>query len=149
MSEFLAGKAVRKITTGIKVDTAINPIAAGANNLFTVVGGRVLMVALIGRVTTQIEAAATGCNVRIGAVALSLAGGLDITGDVVGTMYGITGTVGDAMYDTAGYLRLQTTPLVLNTGTVNLNNAGAGSTGAIAWSMLYVPIDDGAYVEAA
>lgn len=146
MSDYLAGKAVRKIALGIKVDTAIDAVGTGANDIFEVIGGRVLMVDWIGEVTTEIQAAATVSRLRIGTTALSDT--LDITGDTVGTLYGITGTVANDMYDTSGYRIAQAGALILDEGTVNFHNASGGSTGAIAFTMIYIPIDDGAYVEA-
>ena len=146
MADFLEGKAVRKIALGLKVDNAIAAVDNGANDIFEVVGGRVMMVDFIGEVTTGIQADATVSRLRIGTVNLSDT--LDITGDTVGTLYGITGTVGDNMYDTAGYRIAQAGALILDEGTVNFHNASAARTGAIAFSLIYIPIDDGAYVAA-
>ena len=146
MADYLAGKAVRKIALGLKVDNAIDAVGAGANDIFEVVGGRVLMVDFIGEVTTNIQAAQTVSRLRIETTALSNT--LDITGDTVGTLYGITGTVANAMYDTAGYRIAQAGALILDEGTVNFHNNNDARTGAIAFSLIYVPIDDGAYVTA-
>ena len=147
MSEFLAGKAVRKITTGLKVDTT-SGVANGVNDLFEVVGGRVKVLQIMGVVTTQIGAGATVIHLQIEAIDLSLAAGPDIDGALVGVNIGITGAVGAAAVATAGYLIAQAAPQILNPGTINFNSTAARD-GAIAWSVIYVPIDDGAYVEVA
>lgn len=146
MSEFLAGKSVRKITEGIKVDTT-SGVANGVNDLFEVVGGRVKVSQIMGVVTTQIGAGATVIHLQIEAIDLSLAAGPDIDGALVGVNIGITGAVGAAAVATAGYLIAQAAPQILNPGTINFNSTAARD-GAIAWTVIYVPIDDGAYIEA-
>ena len=147
MSEFLAGKSVRKITTGLKVDTA-SGVANGDNDLFEVVGGRVKVLQIMGQVTTQIGAGATVIHLQLDAVDLSLAAGPDIDGALVGVNIGMTGAVADAAVATAGYLITQAAPQILNPGTISFNSTAARD-GAIAWSVIYVPIDDGAYIEVA
>jgi len=74
---------------------------------------------------------------------------LSITADEVGTLSGITGLNTDALIGiNAGALPGQTRPVVLPVGTLDLDCA-ASNTGSVKWTVFYVPVDDGAYMEAA
>ena len=138
---------------GMRVDRATSTLPQTTQSaLFTVTGGRVAITAIVGEVTTVIETKAndtklvanptTGTDVDLCTV-------LDITADEVGCLYGITGTVGDAMIGAnAGATQLPANPVVVNAGTVDLNCADS-NTGSVKWSIFYLPIDDGAYVTAA
>lgn len=137
---------------GIRVDraTATLPQTAAAA-IFNVKGGRVLMTGILGEVTTLLGAVG---NINLEANPTT---GTTSVLDVVlaagakeaGTLLSITGTVGDAMLgDDAGGVRMGPAPVVLPVGTLDLRTS-ASDTGAIKWSLWYIPLDDGAYVEAA
>ena len=153
MSDFLAGKAVRKIVKGIVVnrDTALPP-QTGNEDIFTIVGGRVLLVQMLGEVTTEIGAVATNLRIRHdptdGAVG-NICADARIDTDAVGTIYGITGTVATALQKSTDALVAQAAETILKAGTINIITDDSTGTGSIKWTMLYVPIDDGAYVEVA
>lgn len=146
-------QAAADLKIGMRVDRATATLpqtTAGA--LFNVVGGTVAITAIVGEVTTAIQNQAnntkltanptTGTSVDICAV-------LDIANDEIGTLYGITGTVGDALIGAnAGATQLPANPVVANIGTIDLDCA-ASNTGSVKWSIFYVPLEDGAYVEAA
>jgi hypothetical protein len=138
---------------GVRVDkgATTNPQTT-AVDLFTIAGGRVAMTGIVGEVTTIMGAVnnntslesnpTTGTTSAICAV-------LDTVNDEVGTLYGISGVVGDALVgDDAGGVRMQQCPVVLPAGTLALRCA-ANNTGATKWAMWYMPLDDGAYVTAA
>jgi hypothetical protein len=121
--------------------------------MFTVSGGRVKIVDLVGEVTAQMGAVATNTNVvsnpTVGADA-DLCATLDVTGDVVGTMYGITGTVANAMVEqTSGAHVSQADGVVVSAGTVDYKNDQAAATGACKWSCAWIAVDDGAELVAA
>lgn len=153
MADFLEGLALRKLQFGIKVDRAIATLPqTAAAAIFNIVGGRVLLTAIVGEVTVVIQTQAnntkltanptTGTSVAICAV-------LDITAKEVGTLFGISGLNSDALIGiNAGALPGQTRPVVLPVGTIDLDCA-ASNTGSVKWSVLYMPLDDGAYMEAA
>lgn len=138
---------------GMRVDRATSTLPQTTQSaLFTVTGGRVAITAIVGEVTTAVQNQAnntklvgnptTGTDVDLCAV-------LDIANDEVGCLYGITGTVGDALIGAnAGATQLPANPVVVNTGTVDLSCADS-NTGSVKWSIFYLPIDDGAYVTAA
>lgn len=146
-------KAIAQITQGFKVSrsTATLPqTAAGA--LFTVAGGRVMILGIVGEVTVAIQNQAnntkltanptTGSDVDICAV-------LSTANDEVGCLYGITGTFANAMVGAnAGAAIMCATPVVVAPGTIDLNCA-ANNTGSVKWDLWYLPLDDGAYVTAA
>lgn len=144
---------VADINLGLRVDraTATLPQTVAAA-LFTIVGGRVAITGIVGEVTVIIETQAndtklignptTGTSVDLCAV-------LDITADEVGCLYGITGTPANALVGTnAGFGPLPAAQFVVNVGTIDLDCA-ASNTGSVKWSIWYIPLDDGAYVEAA
>ena len=152
MSEFLAGKSVRKTLLGIKVErpTATLPQSTAAA-IFNVIGGRVAMVGILGEVTTVLGAVGNmslEANPTVGTTSalctVLAAGTLE-----QGTLLSITGAVGDAMLGVdAGGVEMRCNPVVLPVGTLDLR-LSASSTGSVKWTLFYVPIDDGAYVEAA
>ena len=146
-------KALRATKFGIPVERATGTLPATTQSaLFTVTGGRVAILGIIGEVTTVIQTQAnntkivanptTGTDVDICAV-------LNISADEVGTLYGITGTFSDAMVGAnAGATVMCGRPVVVPAGTIDLNCA-ATNTGSVKWALFYLPIDDGAYVTAA
>lgn len=116
---------------------------------FTVSGGKVLICDIIGEVTTIIEAGANNMklisNPTVGAD-VDLCAVLDIAEDAVGTTYHITGTLADAMVaKTSGAGGVQSEPIEVSAGTIDLS-CDASKTGAIKWTLFYIPVDAGAKV---
>jgi len=149
MSDFLAGKAVRKLNKGMRTVSNSLAIANGVTDMFTVVGGSIFAHQLVGRVTTQIGAATTTCRVRFNpdlAATINLAAVVSIAGHDVGTMYSITGTAA-TLQTSAQVLATQAREIMLPTGTV-AQVTSAARAGRIVWELFYTPIDDGAYVVA-
>lgn len=147
--------AFRKTLYGERVDKAALAITGiSTKPLFTVTGGRVIVTSLVGEVTTAIQAQANAAKIIFNPDATGadtdLCLTLDINGHAVGRLYGVTGDYGAALV--SGVLTLPGTafgdPFILSEGSVGLNTA-ASSTGAIAWTLTYVPLDDGAAVVAA
>jgi hypothetical protein len=146
-------KAVSQITQGFRVSRSTATLPQTAQSaLFTVAGGRVLVLGIVGQVTTIIENQAnntkivanptTGSDVDLCAV-------LSIANDEVGCLYGITGVASDAMVGSnAGATVWPTRPTVVAAGTIDLNCA-ASNTGSVKWDIWYLPLDDGAYITAA
>jgi len=153
MSEFIAGKSLRKLLKGIKVERATATLPQTTNHaLFTIAGGRVAVKQIIGEVTVVIQTQANNTKLTgtpTTGTAVDICANLDISADEVGCLYGITGLQTDAMIGlNAGALPGQVRDVILNAGTLNLACA-ASNTGSVKWTLFYVPIDDGAYVEAA
>ena len=149
----MTGNALAGVVLGVRVDraTAALPQTAAAA-IFTVTGGRVAIMGILGEVTTAIQNQANNtkltANPTVG-TSVDLCAVLSIANDEVGCLYGITGTVSDAMLGVnAGYAPLPARPLVVNVGTIDLDCA-ASNTGSVKWSIWYVQLDDGAVVTAA
>lgn len=152
MGVFYESKAARTVAMGLAVERAAAlPPQTDLDDLFNVVGGRVLLKQIVGEVTTEIGNVANNTNLEFNpddAVVGDLCAVLDIDSDAVGTLYGITGTAANAMLDGTVIVAKQATELILKPGVIELHCAGSSLTGAIKWTVVYVPIDDGAYVEA-
>lgn len=148
-----AREAIANWKLGIRVDraTAALPQTAAAA-LFNIVGGRVQMTAILGEVTTIMGANANNtsleANPTTGTTA-AICAVLATENDEVGTLYSISGLKATALYGVdAGGTAMQHIPVALPAGSLDLRCAG-NNTGAVKWSLWYVPLDDGAYVEAA
>jgi len=150
----VSGRDYAPDALGRRVDRAAAVLPQGTDEaLFTITGGRVLLRLILGEVTVLIGGAnatklkfnptATGADQDLCAT-------LDITTDAVGTLYTISGGVGDALRDDLliGAGNLVNDPLILSEGDIELDCVGS-VTGEIAWSLWYTPLDDGAQVVAA
>ena len=152
MSDYLQLKSLRKLLKGEKVERAAAALPQTATGtLFNVVGGRVAVLQILGQVTTEIQDQAN--NTRLvatptGGAPSNLCANLNIADDAIGTMYGVTGTVANALQDDLGVMPEQAVPFIVKEGAIGLVCA-AGNTGEVAWTLFYVPIDDGAHVTAA
>jgi hypothetical protein len=138
---------------GFATDRATAALPQTAQSaIFTVAGGRIAVLGLIGEVTTVIQTQAdnlsvvsnptTGTDVALCAV-------LNISAKEVGTLFGITGTFADALVGAnAGATVLCDRPVVLPIGTIDLLTS-ASNTGSVKWRLIWVPVDDAATVTAA
>ena len=149
-------KVYEALHLGFRVEKAAGAsVATGETSLFTITGGRVLLTQIVGEVTVVIQTQATNLKVVYDPADPPSAGAdtdlcavLDITADAVGTLYGITGTVADALIEGIGRVLAQHTPHILSEGAIH-QNSSAASTGGIKWTIWYIPLDDGASVAAA
>lgn len=147
------GQAFTATKFGFRADKASATLPASTSQaIATVTGGRVIILGIVGEVTTVVQTQA--CNAKIISTptvgtAVDLCAVLDITGDQVGCLYGITGTPATALVGAnAGYGPMCATPAVVPIGTINFNTS-ATNTGATKWSIYWVPLDDGAVLVAA
>ncbi len=141
---------------GLKVNRAAADVFDGTTTaLFTISGGRVFV--------THIEAEVTVANVDVTTsntkfisnptvgVDLDLCAILNITGDIVGAVYTITGTFADALTGGIGGGAVgMTAPVVVPEGTIDLSSsADAGTGGALGkFEIWYLPLDAGATIVA-
>lgn len=151
MATQIAGRSIRSNTVGFKVDRAAGSLPATTNAaLFTVAGGRILLTGIVGTVTTAIQAQANtlslSTNSTTGNITTALTTGVDVNAAAVGNLYGIDGVRGNAAV--LGSSVYTANELVVAIGTIRWVTT-ATSTGAMSWSLLYIPLDDGAYVTAA
>jgi hypothetical protein len=124
------------------------PSGAGSDDLFDI-NGLVLVTALFGEVTTQID---TNSDLVLN---MKAAGGAVLNtitvldGDVVQTMY--TPAAAGTALNVSGTNQafLTATPMVMNADTLEATWTEAGTTGAILWTLYYIPLETGATVDAA
>ena len=121
--------------------------------LFTIAGGRVLITALIGEVTTIIQnsdpVAKLTANPTTGS-SIDIASTVDITSLEVGGFVVCEGDGTALVKSNAGaaYMSGGVGFWVCPSGTIDLTT-GASKTGGIKWDLFYIPIDEGASVVAA
>lgn len=156
MSVIIQGDQIRTITQGIIVSRATATLPQSTDDaIFTVTGGRIIVIALIGEVTTVIgtgttpelkvkfNPTATGADTDLCAVT-------DISDDAVGTLYRVSGDYSTAL--TQGLLTvegaLSDTPFIVSEGDIEID-MDESVTGSIAWDLIYVPLDNGASVASA
>lgn len=124
--------------------------ATGA--IFNVTGGRVAVTAIVGIVTTNVQAQAN--SVKLVATPTTgtvndLSAGVDINGLAAGGMVSPTGLAGDALVkSTGGGVSGQRNPIIVAPGAIGLS-AAASNTGQMRWIITYVPLETGATVTAA
>lgn len=149
----------RELTQGIRVDraTATLPADASTDELFTVTGGRVLIIGLVGEVTTALQAQANAVKLSYDPTAagttFDLCTAVETNADAVGQMYYIAGDVATPGALLVGGAVGQANPvfakpLMLSEGAI-LVDCADGGTGSVSWSLIYVPWDAGAEVAAA
>tara|TARA_Y100000310_G_scaffold50965_1_gene47032 strand:- start:7104 stop:7799 length:696 start_codon:yes stop_codon:yes gene_type:complete len=137
---------------GFRVDKATAALPQTTDGtLFTITGGRVLLTLIVGEVTTVIQTQANNMKLKFNPDASGadqdLCAVLDVTGDAVGELYTISGTVGDALRSDLliGLASLKGETMILSEGLIELD-CSASNTGSVKWSMWYYPLDLGATV---
>jgi len=130
-----------------KAAASLPQSTAGA--LFTIASGNILVVSLVGEVTTVIQTQANATKLTFNptgtGASTDLCTSLDITADAVGTFYSLTGVAADALQDGVWMVPKMAQELILGPGTIDLDCA-ASNTGAVEWHLLYRKIDASAAV---
>jgi hypothetical protein len=154
MTYIPSSQGVRSAALGLAVERATAALPASTTaDIFTVDGGRVLLVGIIGEVTTAIQAQA--CNLSVvydpdGAGSnTTLASTLDVNADAAGSYYVLNGTAGGALVQSTNpfAVAFPAPRWVLGPGDIALTTS-ATNTGSVKWTALYVPLDDGATLTA-
>lgn len=160
MSVYINGESVRAAALGIKVEkTAAVPASGSTDDLFSVDGGAVILLGLVGVVETALPAD-TDLSIQFdpddGGSDVDLADSstpLVADSDVTGTIYTLNTTAaGDLVAGTdVGYNGLLATPITLaDSGDIKLTSAGGGAGGgSIHWYVIYVPLETGAAISSA
>lgn len=154
MSQLDPLKTFADLVLGARVDKAAfqHTGSAAAVAVFNIKGGRVAIRALIGEITIaasgatnlQLQSNPTTGTTAVMSTVLA-AGALEQY-----TLMSITGAVGDAMYGVSAGLAqggIRDT-IIVPIGVIELTSSAA-ETITTKWSVFYVPIDDGAYMESA
>lgn len=154
MASGISGRQIRNIHLGAtRVDRAAAVLpATGNQTLYTVSGGKIIMLGLVGEVTTV--ASATATLITFGAVpttgpvqALNLNTGSAITSAAVGTLVTLTGAFTDAAIIGGAGQILDSQGVVIAPGGIRITT-DATNTGQLKYSLWYIPLDDGASVVA-
>lgn len=154
MTVMIDAASVRGVTTGILVERAAATTPQGVDGaLFTITGGRIVLVAVVGEVTVALENLTNNTRLKFNpdatGVDQDICANLNTQNFAIGELLTITGTVGDAMVNDLlignGTLA---SPLVLSEGDIELDCANS-RTGEISWAIIYVPLDSAAVVVAA
>lgn len=155
MGILLNAKTYRLGILGVKVDRATATIPATTDQtLFTVTGGRIIVTSLIGEVTTIIQAQANAMKLKsvpTTGTSKDISGTLDINGFEVGALVSLDGTALTTALNGANAgaaLAMRPQGIVVPIGSIKVNTA-ATNTGAMKWSLTYIPYDDGVSVAAA
>jgi hypothetical protein len=145
--------AYSQLALGFQTDraTAALPQTAQAA-IFTVTGGRIAVLGIVGEVTTIIQTQANNLSVVANPTTgtdVALCAVLNVSADEVGCLYGITGVFADALVGAnAGATILCDRPVIVPIGTIDLLTS-ASNTGSVKWKLLWLPVDDAATVAAA
>jgi hypothetical protein len=122
----------------------------GVSSLFTV-QGKIRVVQLVGEVTTAIAGGANNAKLQFkptGQTAVDMCAVADIgTAPLaIGQLLSVVGPVATAL--STGWLATgASTNPIISSGTIDLNCAAAAGTGAIRWTLIYLPLANGvAYV---
>lgn len=143
------------IAGGFKVERAAALVTNASVALFTVIGGRIVLRELIGEVVQTIAATPTAVHIDAectagGATAMCVDGVLDIQGYIPSVKIQLPSDPAVLMVISTGDAALSETPRwIIPVGTINLHADASPATGTIKWTILYIPFDHGAYVEAA
>lgn len=131
--------------------TAVLPQSV-AGALFTVAGGRVLLLGVIGEVTVAIQNQANNTKLKsvptVGST-VDICAVVDVANLEVGGKLSVAGVFATALQKTlAGASVFPTNAIVLAPGSLSLDCA-ASNTGSVKWTAFWVPLDDGATLVAA
>lgn len=159
MSNPTEGKAVRDLTLGLQVEKTLAALADA--NIFTVYG-RNLVTLITGQVTAQGDGGATTILLQTETNTIDLCAATTVTGDVIGTTYFVTGEVAVILNGTgnapiidvgANLTGMPSSPIILGrTATadaIQQVQTGDDTDLIISWILTYIPLEDGAYIEAA
>lgn len=150
MATSVPGKALRTINFGVRVDRAAATLPATTQTNIFAVSGRVILMSIVGQVTTAIQAQANAMKLEAyltsATAATDLCATVESNGQGVGKLFGITG--GTTTAAVFGYGVPQNNEMIINgPGFIRWSTA-ATNTGAMSWSLYYVPLDDGATITA-
>jgi hypothetical protein len=155
MSVIIQGNQLRALLEGqLVANAAAKTVPQNATStIFTVSGGRVLLTGLYGVVKTVIGGTTPSAKIvstpTVG-TAVDVSSATAITGKEVGANIALAGTVGTALnVQNGGAGAGLPSPIVIPAGTLGVNVSAADATGAIQWTLTYVPLDNGASVTAA
>jgi len=152
----LQNSQLRNAEMGFRVQGAAKTVPQNATTtIFTVSGGRISVGLLYGVVTTVIA----GTTPALKLIATPTVGTLNdmcialtITASEVGTQFALPLATGSALLGVISKSGSVTGPglggQIVAPGTIGMNVSAADATGAIQWTLFYVPLDPATVVVA-
>lgn len=152
------GDAVRNVTLGLRVEKTAPSLADV--DLFTVVG-ECMITCLYGIVTGVGDGGATTIKLNEKASSIDLCAATTVTSDAVGEVYVLSGDPAIILNGTGSTPTLKVgnikagfneMPIIFDGQDgliIELTQTGDDATHAVKWVLFYVPLEDGAYIEAA
>jgi len=135
---------------GTKVERATANMTTGLA-LFDIEGGNCLITLLVGEVTTILEDHAVNYKLSVDVdtgTDTDLCANLACQKDEAGTLYSIEGAPGTAMQvGSSGSVPGPTYPSVVAPGAIDIT-VSAATTGSVKWTLWYIPLEVGAYINA-
>lgn len=151
MGTLVPGSDVRQMNLGYRVAKSTGTLAATTVALFTVAGGRVAITSMYGIVTTAVTVANSyklQFNPTDGTtVDMFAAADIGTTDTPAGDILTFTGESSGAVLNRGGVGELMRAPFAMTIGQIE--SVSAGTDGVINWVLTWIPLDDGASVEAA
>lgn len=151
MGTLVPGADVRQLNFGYRASKSTGTLAASTVALFTVAGGRVALTSVYGIVTTAITVANSyklQMNPTTGTTTdLCAASDIGTTDTPAGDLLSFTGDSGGSVLSRGGAVETLRAPFVLPVGQIE--SVSGGTDGVITWVVTWVPLDDGASLEAA
>jgi len=136
---------------GIRVERPAALYDADTHSLFTIAGGNIMLKSLFG-ITSVGAVPGVGTTVQFranataGAAVVLDGGAADLTGAAIGTIFGITGTVGDNCG--LGFaIEGMDQGFICPIGVIDWILGAASTPAEIAFVLQYVPLDPGATVD--
>lgn len=169
MSVLIQGDQIRSLLMGVAVTKSLTAPQNTSTALFNVTGGKVAVTSVVGEVTTVIGATTVNYNLTYtpsGGAAADLCAATVCTSDAVGTLYSLVSGVATDLLSIQSvsaiggtpvaaseapnvtYAHMLWRPMVVRAGALNWKTS-ASTTGVVAWTLTYIPIDNGASVAAA
>lgn len=147
---------IADLILGMRVDRATALIGV-TQTLFTVTGGRIALLYLLGEFTAAATEATTlyiNCNATGSAVdtVLSVNPGSSLAAAVVESKLTLPAAVASSITLSTGQgaAVLNAAPVyVVSAGIIQAVIGTGNTTGYVKWSLFYAPVDSGAYVTAA
>ena len=152
MTEIIDGKKYEAIEDMMeKAVSAGAQIVTGGSvaNIFTITGGPIEVISLIGEVTTAVSAHACAMKLIMDPTAgadTDMCATIDINGFVINSWISLDGTIASAAVQAIPGTALplgigMDIPLILPPGTIDMNLANNNpTTGAITWYLRYKPL---------
>lgn len=124
---------------------AANLPQSTTQTLFTVTGGKVLLLGMVGKVTATVQSQANNTSVIFGATEELTPFSTDLSGAVAGSLLGLNAS-GISTIAVEVLRPFPAAPVVLDSGVGVLLSCSASNTGQVAWTLWYRPLDPGAAV---